>query len=107
MNPFSPFSQIPAFRILQVPFRVLQIPAVRDLHILFRVLQIPSFTDSAIYIFHSIPQFTDSIPFREIQTPHFAWLWLLFGFIGIMHMVLKSSYCAVIVVSVIVYMYFV
>ena len=65
----SPFSQIPAFRILQVPFRVLQIPAVRDLHILFRVLQIPSFTDSAIYIFHSIPQFTDSIPFREIQTP--------------------------------------
>ena len=61
------------FRILQIPpFRILQIPAVRIPHFTdFRrpAFRHSAFYSSAIYRFHSVPHFADSIPFRRIQTP--------------------------------------
>ena len=57
---------------IQTPFRILQIPTVRIPHFTDSGgphSVIPRFTDSAIYRFHSVPQFADSIPFRRMQMP--------------------------------------
>ena len=50
---------IPAFRKIQIPFRILQIPAFRKIQILFRILHITAFR---------IPPFR-VLQFRNLQIP--------------------------------------